>query len=88
MQQNNIPVWFTSDMHLGNRHMAEMRGFSSGDEMGWHLTETINEEVPKRGKLFILGDVIDSQHGLKWAKCIRCQNVELLLGNHDKLKLT
>jgi len=86
-------VWFTSDLHLGNHLNGKMgegrtRLGSTADEAGWHITETINELVHKRDKLYILGDVIDHQEiGFKWANQIRCQNVELIMGNHDVFQL-
>ena len=88
-----MSVWFTSDLHLGNPLNGKMgegrtKLGCTADEAGWNLTETINEMVPKRAKLFILGDAIDSSQGIKWAKCIRCQNIEIILGNHDKLRLS
>jgi len=86
--ETNIDVWFTSDMHLGNSHTATRRKLNSSDEHDYYLTENINSYVPKKGKLYILGDALDSRHGVKWAKNIKCQNIELILGNHDSRTAT
>lgn len=85
--ENKIDVWFTSDMHLGNGRCAATRKLNSSEEHDYYLTENINSYVPKRGKLYILGDAIDSMHGIKWAKNIQCQNIELIIGNHDQFPL-
>ena len=79
-------VYFTSDLHLGHAFAARTRAIPNIDEHDWHIVETINETVPKRGKLFIVGDMAFSRKGMQWARNIRCQNVELILGNHDMYK--
>ena len=83
--KHDIDVWFTSDLHLGNDHCANTRKLNNAAEHDYYLTENINSYVGKRGKLFILGDAIDTKHGIKWAKNIQCQNIELIIGNHDQM---
>jgi len=85
--ETDINVWFTSDMHLGNDRCAATRKLNSGDEHDYYLTENINSYVNKNAKLYIIGDACDSKHGLKWARNIRCKNIELILGNHDKFPI-
>lgn len=79
-----MSVWFTSDLHLGHIMIAETRKFMSIDDHDHQMVENINDSVNKRDKLYILGDLAFSDKGMKWAHSIRCQNVELILGNHDK----
>ena len=81
-------VFFTSDLHLGHHFMGRTRAMPSQHEHDWHIVETINETVPKRGKLFIIGDVALSRDGMKWASQISCRNIELILGNHDMYRTT
>lgn len=76
-------VFFTSDLHLGHQFAARTRAMPIIAEHDWHIVETINETVPKRGKLYIIGDAFFSDGGMKWARNIQCQNIELILGNHD-----
>jgi calcineurin-like phosphoesterase family protein len=79
-----MSVFFTSDLHLGNKKSAENRGFMSADDHDYHMTENINDTINKRDKLFILGDIGDNKNSLiKWLPSIRCQNIELIMGNHD-----
>jgi len=81
-------VFFTSDLHLGHQMIARTRCFNSMDEHDGTLVENINQTVPKRSKLYILGDLAFSRNGLQWAKEIKCDNIELILGNHDMYPLT
>lgn len=82
-----MSVFFTSDLHLGHYAATKFRKeFKEGD-VDYHdftIVSNINDRVHKRDKLFILGDLAFSDKGLKWADRIDCQNIELILGNHDK----
>ena len=82
-----MSTFFTSDLHLGQSRIIEDRKFSCIDEHDWKLVENINEMVNKRDKLFILGDLAFSPKGLNWASQIACQNIELILGNHDMYQI-
>lgn len=79
-----MAVYFTSDLHLGHRLVADLRGFDSTDEHDFTIVENINKDVHKNDKLFILGDVAFTDKGLKWLNNIQCRNIEMLYGNHDK----
>jgi len=76
--------FFTSDLHLGHRAAAHFREFESVDEHDDTIVHNINARVNKRDKLFILGDLAFSDKGLNRIFDINCQNIELLMGNHDK----
>ncbi len=82
-----MSTFFTSDLHLGHYGATKFRPeFKEGDTF-YHdsfIVDSINSKVAKRDKLFILGDLAFSLKGMKAAEGILCQNVELILGNHDK----
>lgn len=78
-----MSVWFTSDLHLGHERVAPDRGFTTIAEHDWQIIENINKVVNKRDKLFILGDFAFTDKGFQQAYDLRCQNIELILGNHD-----
>lgn len=86
-----MAVFFTSDLHLGHMAACKFRQDFCGGEQKVHdrtIVENINEKVYKKDKLFILGDLALSREGLVWASTIRCQNIELILGNHDNYKIS
>lgn len=87
-----MSTWFTSDLHLGHVLIAQTRGFTragvpDANYHDWELIENINSRVHKRDKLFILGDVAFTDAGLQRLGDIRCRNIEVILGNHDKYPL-
>jgi calcineurin-like phosphoesterase family protein len=77
-------VYFTSDLHLGHRRVAEIRGFSSVEEHDEHLRNVWNNTVTKRDYVWILGDLgmgrlddlFNKIEGLNGTK-------HLVFGNHD-----
>ncbi|MCP5004645.1 MAG: hypothetical protein GY941_12015, partial [Planctomycetes bacterium] len=82
-----MSVWFTSDLHLGHRGVLKWSRaeFKEGD-IDYHdftIIENINSWVNKRDKLYILGDLAFSDRALQRARDINCENIELILGNHD-----
>jgi calcineurin-like phosphoesterase family protein len=79
-----MTVWFVSDPHFGSQSAAKFREFDSVDEHDALIVENINRKVGKRAKLFILGDLAFNQKGLERVGDLRCQNIELIIGNHDK----
>lgn len=79
-----MTTFFISDLHLGHEFAAKTRGFALVDEHDWQIVENINKIVNKQDKLYILGDLAFTDKGMKWADQIRCKNIELILGNHDK----
>lgn len=78
-------VWFTSDLHLGHKTAAYLRGFSSVEEHDAHILAKL-QIVGKKDKLFVLGDVAWRPQSLMLlhdAPGIK----ELIFGNHDKLQI-
>lgn len=76
-------IWFTSDLHLGHKMAAELRGFSSVEEHNGTIISNLNKVVGSRDKLFVLGDVAWSEPALKMLEEVNCKNMELIFGNHD-----
>lgn len=75
-------IWFLSDLHLGHKSVAEMRGFDSVEEHDAEVLGSIARTTKMRGELWLLGDVF---WGRVRPECLRLmpQTVELILGNHD-----
>lgn len=82
-------LFFTSDLHLNHENAIEYtnRPFSCLDEMNQELIRKINERVGSSDTLWILGDFaykasLDEIRGFR--QQIKCRNVNLVYGNHDK----
>ncbi len=80
-----MKYWVTSDSHFGHIRLAEMRGFTSVEDMNETLLENINSVVSRGDMLYHLGDFAMGS----WRKIpsyrerIKCENIKLLFGNHD-----
>jgi calcineurin-like phosphoesterase family protein len=79
-------VFFTSDLHIGNKLCASLRGFASVEEHDATIIQNINDTVSKRNKLYILGDLVFGKENIHKLGEIVCGNVVAVLGNHDKFK--
>jgi len=80
-------IWFTSDLHLGHANIIRhcSRPFSTAEEMDEALISAINSAANPGDTLWILGDF--SYRGKSpafYRDQIRCRDVRLLIGNHDK----
>jgi len=93
-KQNNI--WFTSDLHYMHKNITsgvtkwphpetDCRQFPNEIEMSKHIVHQLNHYIKEDDILFNLGDWsfggIDNIWNLR--KQLRCQNIYLILGNHD-----
>lgn len=80
-------VWITSDLHFGHNQpfLYEPRGFSSIEEHDKTIIENINNTVMENDTLYILGDLMlnDTEYGMKCLKQIKCQDICVIIGNHD-----
>lgn len=87
-------IYFTSDTHYGHKNIAGKsvsqwkegyRHYESVDEMNQDLVKGINKIVTENDALFHLGDW--SFGGIEniwnFRKQLRCNNIHLILGNHD-----
>lgn len=86
-------IWFTADTHFGHRNIAGpdvsnwkngYRNFSSVGEMDDELLHQINKVVDRDDVLYHLGD-FSLANPFLYRDAIRCNDVRLILGNHDKM---
>lgn len=65
--------------------LYEPRGFSSIEEHDKVIIANINEVVNEEDTLYILGDLMlnDTAYGMECLKQIKCQDIRIILGNHD-----
>lgn len=75
----------TSDTHFSHRFMAELRGFSSIDEMDHALIRSWNHKVRPGSIVYHLGDLSFARRG-RTIEILRQLNgtIRLVRGNHDK----
>lgn len=82
-------TFLTADLHFGHGNILKYvdRPFTSVEEMDETLIKNINDTVGSDDTLYVLGDFT---MGGSYTKCrkyldrINCQDVRLVLGNHDK----
>ncbi len=83
--------FFMADPHFGHDGIIQMMArvapdgelFSSVEEHDGFLLAEINCKVDRNDELIILGDFAWEKPG-KYRQRIRCKNIKLILGNHDK----
>ncbi len=80
-----MSVFVTADLHLGHPFVARLRGFDDVDEHDDTIIKAINDTVQKREKIWVLGDVAWTRHGLERVREIVCKTVVLIPGNHDRM---
>ena len=83
-------IWVTADPHYGHANIIKYckRPFSSAQEMDEILIRNTNRLVMPSDTLKIVGDFCMSKNfdTIKYYRDrINCQNVHLILGNHDYL---
>lgn len=87
-------IFFTSDTHYMHRNIAGpkvsqwdkgYRNFNDEQEMSRELVKQINKHVQYDDILYHLGDwSFGGAHNIwNFRKQINCQNIHLILGNHD-----
>ena len=79
--------FFTADTHFFHKKMAEIRGFSSAEEMNDRLVADWNDAVGNSDRVFVLGDLsfgrpVDTVLLMSRLK----GQIFLVLGNHDSRK--
>ena len=80
-------VFFTADLHLGHTNIIGYcnRPFSTGGEMDAKIISSINETVGQNDILYVIGDFCHKGGtALSYRERIACQNVHIILGNHDE----
>lgn len=80
-------IYFTSDTHFGHRRIIEHcdRPFDNVHIMDQVILDRINETVGVDDTLYILGDfTFRGGNPLNYRVRIKCKDVHLIFGNHDK----
>lgn len=80
-------IWFISDTHCSHKNIIKYsnRPFSSIEEMDETIINNINNKVGKNDILYHLGDV-SWRSVKKFRESINCNEIHLILGNHDIYK--
>lgn len=91
-EKNNI--WFSSDFHYGHKNIVRglsrwesgYRDFDTMDQHNTALLKGINDNVGHDDILIFLGDfAMGGRESIKrFREQIICQNIHLILGNHDE----
>lgn len=80
--------WFTADTHFYHKNILKLcnRPFIDINEMNTVLIDNINKKVKTDDKLYFLGDFgwgdIKQLNDIR--NLIKCNNITLIYGNHDK----
>lgn len=80
-------IYFTADCHLGHHRIIQYceRPFSNVHIMDQVIFDRINESVGVDDTLYILGDFcFRGKKPIEYRSRIMCQDVHLIMGNHDK----
>jgi len=80
-------VWFTSDLHIGHRMVAELRGHKETDTHDNTLAENWSKTVKQNDQIWVLGDISvggsrAQEYALSWMRSLPGVK-HLIAGNHD-----
>ena len=86
-----MSVYFSSDLHLGHRKVAEERGFDNPMEHDAAIYNCLEDTLKTGDQLWILGDMTvggtaaeqDALYQLRTGSLIRGVELHLIAGNHD-----
>jgi calcineurin-like phosphoesterase family protein len=79
-----MTVWFTSDLHIGHRLVAGLRGFESTDDHDEAIFDRWDERVRKEDQVWVLGDLAVSKPDNALLELRGLPGVKhLVAGNHD-----
>jgi calcineurin-like phosphoesterase family protein len=78
-------VWFTSDLHLGHRLVAGLRGFNNVEDHDAAIVKGWDRLIRKDDDVWVLGDLCASapDHALSLIASMRGRK-HLVSGNHDR----
>lgn len=79
-------VLFTSDLHIGHKLAARMRGFDSVDAHDLVVIDSLRRNCNKKTILWILGDVCMDMSKMDMLLEVPGRK-KLIRGNHDKFNL-
>lgn len=79
-------IFFTSDLHLGHKMVAGLRGFEDVGAHDWWLAEMWDKAVGPRDTVWLLGDLTmgPASPALEWISQ-RPGTKHLIVGNHDQV---
>jgi calcineurin-like phosphoesterase family protein len=81
-------IWFTADTHFGHKNIIKYcnRPFTSVAQMDATILGNINRFVKPDDELWHLGDwcMGGEKEVAKYRRLIKCKNVYIITGNHDK----
>lgn len=87
-------LFFTSDWHFFHEGIIKIcnRKFTTTSKMHTSIIKNINDNVKKKDTLIVAGDIMTkgSDYLLPLSKKldqIKCKNIILVVGNHDKLQV-
>ena len=77
--------YFTSDLHLGSRTLAELRGFGDDVEAYDACIASMLAALGKDDELWLLGDLCepDLEEVVRLREMIPCTTAHVVIGNHD-----
>lgn len=77
-------VWFTSDLHLGHRFVAGLRGFDCVEDHDTHLMQQWESRVTDGDQVWVLGDLAVSRPTQALAIIRSLPGIKhFISGNHD-----
>jgi calcineurin-like phosphoesterase family protein len=80
-----VSVFFTSDLHFGHRHVAELRGFPVVAEHDAVLVENWQRCIRKHDTIWVLGDLAVSAPTAALELIAELPGTKhLIAGNHDR----
>ena len=86
----NMPVFLTSDLHLGHKAIAKHRPIFTTMEEHDEYVFSLLEKLTKRDMLFVLGDFLfDGDHFDTYMDRLGKlpARIKLIMGNHDSKRL-
>ena len=86
----NNKKFFIADLHLGHKNILTLarRRFNHIEDHDNHVIASINRVVDPQSNLYILGDLgfhRNIENLRKYLSRIKCRNIHIILGNHDRL---
>ena len=87
-----VNLFLSADFHFGHFNCIRYCGrpFTTSQEMDEQIVANVNKIVGEKDLLWFLGDfafVKTAEQAETYRKRIRCKNIRLVLGNHDRLKI-
>lgn len=77
-------IYFTSDLHLGHKAAARLRGFDTVEKHDQHIAYMLMNTLVKRDVLWVLGDIAWHPEALDILDVVPCP-MNAILGNHDNM---